>query len=43
MLGFFQDPAISANETKPYNAYDEGVKDDVFMKNKDGTTLFGKV
>ncbi|XP_065071770.1 maltase-glucoamylase-like isoform X1 [Rhopilema esculentum] len=37
------DPAISANETKPYNAYDYGVQDDVFMKNEDGTTLFGKV
>jgi len=37
------DPAISANETQPYNAYDDGVIEDIFIKNEDGTTLFGKV
>eukprot|EP00794_Sanderia_malayensis_P005372 gene5372-6044_t len=37
------DPAISANETKPYQAYDIGVEKDIFMKNEDGTTLYGKV
>ena len=38
-----QDPAISANETEPYPAYDYGVETNVFMKNEDGSTLFGKV
>ncbi|XP_028402531.1 maltase-glucoamylase, intestinal-like [Dendronephthya gigantea] len=37
------DPAISANETKPYPPYSEGVKEDVWIKNNDGEILFGKV
>eukprot|EP00112_Aurelia_sp_Birch-Aquarium-sp1_P009032 Seg2012.11_Seg2012.9 transcript_id=Seg2012.11_Seg2012.9/GoldUCD/mRNA.D3Y31 product="Maltase-glucoamylase intestinal" protein_id=Seg2012.11_Seg2012.9/GoldUCD/D3Y31 len=37
------DPAISANETEPYLAYDYGVETNIFMKNEDGSTLFGKV
>jgi hypothetical protein len=38
-----KDPAISANETKPYPAYTEGGKKDVWIKNDQGEILFGKV
>lgn len=37
------DPAISANETKPYPPYIEGVKQDVWIKDANGEILFGKV
>ena len=43
ILHFMKDPAISANETKPYPAYTEGVKKDVWIKNDQGEILFGKV
>ncbi|XP_075058176.1 sucrase-isomaltase, intestinal [Mixophyes fleayi] len=38
------DPAIAGNETKPYPAFDRGVKDDVFIKWADGSGIvWGKV
>ena len=43
LIIYKKDPAISANETKPYPAYTEGVKKDVWIKNENGEILFGKV
>ena len=40
---FLKNPAISANETKPYPPYTEGVKKNVWIKNNQGDILFGKV
>ncbi|XP_054985594.1 maltase-glucoamylase [Sorex araneus] len=38
------DPAISGNETQPYPAYEQGIKDDVFIKDpSDGSIVWGKV
>lgn len=43
---WFQDPAISGNETVPYPAFDRGVADDVFIKwpkNLSDEVVWGKV
>ena len=38
------DPAVSASEPRgSYPPYDDGIKDDVFVKNEDGSYFIGKV
>nr|XP_039250165.1 maltase-glucoamylase, intestinal-like [Styela clava] len=37
------DPAISGNETEPYPTFDNGVRDDVFIKYPNGEIAWGKV
>lgn len=43
---WFQDPAISGNETTPYPAFDRGMADDIFIKwpkNLSDEIVWGKV
>lgn len=42
LLFQFQDPAIS-NTAKSYAPYEEGLNDDIFVKNDNGSVLVGKV